>query len=81
VIEASNAAAEIKRPPTKLDERLTAAQKAEAFAKQMYDMFAERLPEGDRVRLDDLIKTIDSDHEAREIAIKQGGACLFGARE
>lgn len=80
-IAASNAASDVKPPPTKLDERLTAAQKADAYAKQMYDMFAERLPEGDRQRLDDLIKTIDDDHQAREIAIKQGGACLFGARD
>jgi hypothetical protein len=81
VIAASNAAAEVKPPPTKLDERLTAAEKADAYAKQMYDMFAERLPEQDRLRLDDLIKTIDSDHEARSIAIERGAACLFGARE
>jgi hypothetical protein len=81
VIAASNAAAEVKRPPTKLDERLTAAEKADANAKQMYDMFAEQLPEQDRLRLDDLIKTIDSDHEARGIAIERGAACLFGARE
>jgi len=81
VIAASNAAAAVKPLPTKLDERLTAAEKADAYAKQMYDMFAERLPEGDRQRLDDLIKTIDSDHEARGIAIERGAACLFGARE
>jgi hypothetical protein len=81
VIAASNAAAEVKRPPSKLEERLTAAEKADAYAKQMYDMFAERLPEQDRQRLDDLIKTIDSDHEARSIAIERGAACLFGARE
>jgi len=80
VIAASNAAAKVEAPKSRLDERLTAAEKADAYAKQMYDMFADRLPEGDRQRLDDLIKTIDSDHEAREIAIKQGGACLFGAR-
>lgn len=81
VIAASNAAAEVKRPPTKLDERLTAAEKADAYAQQMYDMFKDRLPEGDRLRLDDLIKTIESDNEARSIAIERGGACLFGARE
>lgn len=81
VVAASNAAAEVKRPPTKLDERLTAAEKADVDAKQMYDMFAEQLPEGERLRLDDLIKTIDSDHEARSIAIERGAACLFGARD
>lgn len=81
VIAASNSASETKPPPSKLDERVTAAQKAEAYAKQMYDMFADRLPEGDRHRLDDLIKTIDSDHEAHEVAISRGGACLFGARD
>ena len=79
-IAASNAAQEVKPPSTRLDERLTAAEKADAYAKQMYDLFAERLPEGDRQRLDDLIKTLDDDHEAHSIAIERGAACLFGAR-
>lgn len=65
-------------PPTKLDERVAASEKAEAFAKQMYDMFAHRLPEEDRTRLDDLIKRIEDDNEARETAIVRGGSCLFG---
>lgn len=81
VLARSNAASEVKSVPTKLDERLTAADKAEAFAKQMYDMFADRMPEGERQRLDDLIKGLEDDHKAHEIAIQRGGACLFGARD
>lgn len=78
MLQASRAAAQAPSPPTRLDERVAAAEKAQAFAKQMYDMFAERLPEQDRQRLDDVIKAIDDDHEARETAIVRGGGCLFG---
>lgn len=78
VVAASKAAEAVQPPPTKLDERVAASEKAEAFAKQMYDMFAHRLPEEDRTRLDDLIKKIEDDNEARETAIVRGGSCLFG---
>ncbi len=78
VLQASRTAAAVPTPPTRLDERVAAAEKAQAFAKQMYDMFAERLPDQDRQRLDDVIKAIDDDHEARETAIVRGGGCLFG---
>lgn len=78
LIAASNEAASVRPPPTKLDDRVAASEKADAFAKKMYDMFAERLQPEDRQRLDDLLKKIDDDHEAREIAIVRGGSCLFG---
>lgn len=78
IVAASKAADAVPAPPTKLQERLAASEKADAFAQQMIEMFGHRLPEQDRVRLDDLIKRIDDDHEAREIAIVRGGSCLFG---
>jgi len=81
LLEASRAADQLPDPvPSRLDERVTAAEKADAFAKQMYDMFADRLPEAERQRLDDLIKSLDEDMAVRKDAIERSGACLFGAR-
>lgn len=78
IVAASKAADKVQTPKTGLSERVTASEKADAYSKQMYDVFAHRIPEEDRQRLDDLIKRIDDDNEAREIAIVRGGSCLFG---
>ncbi len=81
LVAASKAAQNLPEPVvTKLDERVTAAEKADAFAKQMYDMFSDRLPAEERQRLDDLIRSIDDDAAVRKDAIERSGACLFGAR-
>jgi hypothetical protein len=62
LLEASRAADKLpEQVETNLDRRVTAAEKADAYAKQMYDMFKERLPEEERQRLEDLIKTLDDE--------------------
>jgi len=82
VIAASKAADAAPAPvATRLDDRVAAAEKAEAFAKQMYDMFRERLPEAERTRVEDYIKALDEEHKVNGEAIERSGACLFGARE
>lgn len=80
-LEASRAADKLPDPvETNLDRRVAAADKADAYAKQMYDIFEDRLPEQERVRLEDLIKKLDDDAAVRKEAIERSGACLFGAR-
>lgn len=56
---------------------MTAAEKAEAYAKQMYDMFASRLPEGERARLDEMIAEIDQKRADQDTVSQRGAACLF----
>ena len=80
LLAASREADRLPEVPTRLDERVAAADKAEAFARDMYKMFADRVPEGERQKLDDFIKALDEEHGARAEAIERGGACLFGAR-
>lgn len=81
LIAASKAADKLpEQVETNLDRRVTAAEKADAYAKTMYDMFADRLPAEERQRLDDMIRSIDDDHATRKDAIERSGACLFGAR-
>ncbi|SDD95651.1 hypothetical protein SAMN05216337_1017151 [Bradyrhizobium brasilense] len=77
IIAASKAAEAVKAPPSKLDERVTAAEKAEAYAKQMYDMFASRLPEGERARLDEMIADLDQKRVDQDTVSQRGAACLF----
>lgn len=79
-IAASKAAAEVKPPKTKLDERVTAAEKADAFAKQMYDMFAHRLPEDERARLEEHIADLERKQADRDTVSQRGAACLFEGR-
>lgn len=79
-IAASNAAAKVERPKTSLDERVTAAEKAEAFAKQMYDMFAHRLPEEERLRLEEQIAELERQKADRDTVSQRGAACLFEGR-
>ncbi|WP_354132746.1 hypothetical protein [Bradyrhizobium sp. RT9a] len=79
-IAASNAAAKVEPPKTKLDERVTAAEKAEAFAKQMYDMFAHRLPEDERLRLEEHIAELERAQADRDTVSQRGAACLFEGR-
>ncbi|WP_439392323.1 hypothetical protein ACRQ5Q_22260 [Bradyrhizobium sp. PMVTL-01] len=77
IVAASNAAAKVPEPPTKLDERVTAAQKAEAYARELYDMFAHRLPEQERARLDEVIATLDREKADFDAVAERGAACLF----
>lgn len=79
-IAASNAAAKIEPPKTKLDERVTAAEKAEAFARQMYDMFAHRLPEEERLRLEEHIAELERAQADRDTVSQRAAACLFEGR-
>lgn len=79
-IAASKAAAEVQPPKTKLDERVTAAEKADAFAKQMYDMFAHRLPEDERLRLEERIAELERAKADTDTVSQRGAACLFEGR-
>jgi hypothetical protein len=79
-IAASNAAARVEMPKTKLDERVTAAEKAEAYARSMYDMFAHRLPEEERARLEEHIADLERQKADRDTVSQRGAACLFEGR-
>jgi hypothetical protein len=77
IVAASNAAAKVEAPKTKLDERVTAAEKADAYAKSMYDMFAHRLPEDERLRLEEAIQALEQKQADRDFVTQRGAACLF----
>jgi hypothetical protein len=79
IVAASNAAAKVEPPKTKLDECVTAAEKAEAYARQMYDLFAHRLPEQERAQLDELIADLDRRKADFDMVTQRGAACLFEA--
>lgn len=76
-LAASNAAAKTPKVPTKLDERVTAAAKAEAYAKELYELFAHRLPENERARLEEVISTLDRQKSDFDTVSQRGAACLF----
>jgi hypothetical protein len=79
VIELSRAAEKLPDPAkASTDERLSAAEKAEAYAKQMFDMFAARLPEEERARLDDKLKELSQGQKDHEDAVKLGASCMYG---
>ncbi len=80
VLEASRAADEMPEIKTRLDERLTAAEQADANAAELYKMFANELPEADRMRLEDAIKTLDDEHKLDSDVIERAAACAFRAR-
>ncbi|MGY4295366.1 hypothetical protein ACVWXN_003461 [Bradyrhizobium sp. i1.4.4] len=80
VLEASRAADEAPEVKTKLDERVAAAEQADANSAELYRMFGESLPEAERARLDDALKALDEDHALQSEIIERSGACLFGAR-
>jgi hypothetical protein len=77
IVAASNAAAKVQPPKTSLDERVTAAEKADAYAKSMYDMFAHRLPEDERLRLEETIQSLEQKQADRDFVTQRGAACLF----
>lgn len=80
VLEASRAADEAPEVKTRLDDRLAAAEKADADSADLYKMVSESLPEAERQRLDDALKAIEEDHQLQSEIIERSGACLFGAR-
>lgn len=77
IIAKSNAAAKLPPVPTKLDERVAAAVKADAYAQQMYDMFAHRLPEEDRAKLAERLADMDRAAADQDFVSQRGAACLF----
>lgn len=77
IVAASNAAAKVEPPKTKLDDRVTAAEKAEAYAKALYDMLAHRLPDDERVRLEETIASLEQMKADRDVVTQRGAACLF----
>jgi hypothetical protein len=79
IIAASKQAAKVEPPKTKLDERVAAAEKAEAYARQMYELFAHRLPEQERGQLDELIADLDRLKADFDTVTQRGAACLFEA--
>ncbi|MCK1501506.1 hypothetical protein [Bradyrhizobium sp. 188] len=80
VLEASRAADETPEVKTRLDDRVAAAEKADADSADLYKMVSESLPEAERQRLDDALKAIEEDHQLQSEIIERSGACLFGAR-
>lgn len=77
IIAKSNEAAKVKPPSSKLDERVAAAAKADAYAQAMYDMFAHRLPEQDRIKLQEHLADLDRRTADNDVVSQRGAACLF----
>lgn len=80
ILEASRAADELPEVKTRLDERVSAAEQADARAEELYRMFADELPEADRARLEDSIKSLDDEHKLDSDVIARAAACAFRAR-
>jgi hypothetical protein len=81
ILQASREAEALPEPvKTRLDDRVAAAEKAEADSAELYKMVAEALPEATRTRLDDTLRALDEDHKLQSDIIERSGACLFGAR-
>lgn len=78
VLEASRAADELPDPiPSKLDERVALAEKADAEAKSLYDMMQEVFTPEEREQLNDVLNQIDREAADVADAIKRGGSCIF----
>jgi hypothetical protein len=59
---------------------VAAAEKVEAYARQIYDLFAHRLPEQERAQLDELIEELDRRKADFDTVTQRAAVCLKPAR-
>lgn len=77
IIAASRAADAAPEVKTRLDDRVAAAEKADAESAELMRLLANGLPEESRTRLEDALKAVDEEQKLNTEVIERAAACVF----